>query len=102
MGTEWISSYALERINSSAVLTALPVSLERLQPIAGRCSQVSYVRGIVEVDQLSPGYPAKLGGEQASRLASSVVEQILGQGTAECFDHVPVLSEHDNNNRPRP
>jgi hypothetical protein len=78
----------------------LPFAFQPLQPISGRCFEVSQIRRLVHILQFPPRGPAELRCKRLRRLAVLVIEQIFSKSVSKGFDHVPILSRLDNAGKP--
>jgi hypothetical protein len=84
-------------VDSNAVL-AFPVTAERLQPVAGRDSQILQVQGGMEGGQLPPGYASQICRRHSSAFPGvpELLRVLVGKG----LDHgLSLMSVVNNVNR---
>jgi hypothetical protein len=77
-------------------METLSISFQSLEPIARWRPKVPQIGRFVEIQQFPACCADQIGWKRPSSLGPSVVEEISGQSVPERFDHVPMLSEFDN------
>ena len=71
---------------------SLPFASHSFQPVAWRDSQISQLRGIVEIQELASRRPVKFRRKGPCRSALPVMKEILCQIVSEGENHVTMLS----------
>src|ERR1700733_8695273 len=75
---------------------AFHTALERLQAIARRNAQVGQLRGVVYVENLTSSCTTNLRWKATDFFRLSVEVKVFRKLVSEAFNHLDMLSEHDN------
>ncbi len=76
------------------------IAFKRLEPISWGNSEILQFSSVMQIEQLSSGNSAQFRRERSGGSTVPVIEQIFCEPVFERFDHVPILSEHDNQIKP--
>jgi hypothetical protein len=72
------------------------ISFQPLEAIARWRPKVRQIGRLVEIQQLPARSTDQISWKRPSCLGPSIVEEVFGQSVSKRLDHIPILSEHDN------
>jgi hypothetical protein len=77
-------------------METLSISFQALEPITRWRLKIPQIGCLVEIQQFPACSTDQVSWKRPGCLGPPIIEEIFGQSVSERFDHVPMLSEHDN------